>query len=403
MDAENSNQPAPEFIESILRSLKYWQQQTQNLQPEQVKKLDKQRRNMNTAVQFGLSQPETWEATATVLLQAFNFAEWRGYWGEWIPILQQALASAPEKGTVIYGRLQNRLGQLYRLANRHQEAIEQHEEALQLAKKLAHDELKLVVYSGLSEFYLEQSDMDNVEKFSHLALNLAQTLPDMERIEAFISKQLGEAAAYVGNWPKAIKYQKRAIHLWRIQKDPVYLARSLMDLGVTYIKCEDFEVAKATFEEAGQILQPTINEMDKARIYLNLGVLYFREERWSEAEKAFLQINTIALRECQEFALLARLYNNLGNVQLKLSRWDEALKNLTIAVEMFREMGNDLDLANSLGTLAHVCVAIDNTTQAISYYEEAIVLLKQYLDSEWAIKLLTEFSDSHRLLVAQDA
>ena len=87
--------PNPQFMQSLVASLHYWQKKTKVLGPDKVQWLDSRRRNLFQAVQFGLSQPETWEATVQVLLQSFNFAEWRGYWQEWILVMQEALANAP--------------------------------------------------------------------------------------------------------------------------------------------------------------------------------------------------------------------------------------------------------------------------------------------------------------------
>jgi tetratricopeptide (TPR) repeat protein len=383
----------PQFIESIHAGLQYWQQKTREMEPGQIQWLDRRRRNLFQAVLFGLQTRKTWQATITVLLQSFNFVEWGGYGQEWIPILEQALASAPEKVSVLYGRLQNRLGQLYRLSQKYPESMAQHEQALLLAQKLADKALEIAAYSALCELYLALNKINKAEENGNLALNIAQKTGGSERSQAFLYQNMGHIAQYLGNWEQAVARQQQAVCLWREQADQVYLARSLNDLGNSYINVGDFPAAQHAFEEASTILQGTINESDKAKVYLNLGVLFYRQEKWVAAKETFLQINPTLLRERNNQPLLATLHNNLGNVCLKLSQWEESTAHLKEAIKLFRTLNDRLNLANSLGTLGEVLKRIGNLSEAAACYQEALQLLEKFSDNLWANQLYQDFAD----------
>lgn len=389
---------SPQFIQSIRAGLRYWQQKTESLGPEQVAWLDSRRQNLHQAVLFGLNQPETWEDTVRLLLQAFDFSEWRGYWQEWIPVLEQALTNAPEKETVLYGRLQNRLGQLYRLDNRLTEAEIQHKAALNLAQRLASDELLVITYGCFTEYHLSQRTVNQAKAYGQMALDLAQITPGLERQEAFAYKILGHIEEFVGNWSEAITNYQQAVKLWRKLQNHTYLARSLYDLGNVYSMKSEFSLAQQMYEEAGAILKPTSNVTDKAKVSHNLGVLFYRQEKWAKAEDAFSEIDSIELREQNEFDLLASFYNNLGNVYLKMERWEKASEYLNLAIEIFRQRDNELELGNSLGTLASVYEQDDKQEKALQLYEEAIKLLQRFPESQWAQKLLREFGPAHEEL-----
>lgn len=391
----------PQFIQSILAGLRYWRQKTETLGPEQVQWLDQRRKNLHQAVLFGLNQPETWEDTAYLLLQAFDFSEWGGYWPEWIPVLEQALNNAPERETLLYGRLQNRLGQLYRLDNRLPNAEEQHKAALELARRLASDELLLITYSCLAEFHLRQANVDQTKSYGQAALNLAQSMPGSDRLEAFARINLGHIEQYVGNWTEAVDHYQKAGQVWRRLNNHIYLARSLVELGNVYSKRQAFALAQQAYEEAIEILHPTNSVKDKAITNLNLGTLYYRQEKWTEAEAAFLQFDPVALREQKELNLLAKFYNNLGNVYLKLALWNKALAHLTLAVELFRQNENRLDLGNSLGTLATVYIHVGEKEKALRSYEEAIELLQAFPESQSANKWLADFMPAYEELRTQ--
>jgi tetratricopeptide (TPR) repeat protein len=393
-------QTSPQFIQSIQAGLRYWLQKTETLGPEQVQWLDQRRKNLHQAVLFGLNQPATWEDTARLLLQAFDFSEWRGYWLEWIPVFEQALANAPEKETVVYGRLQNRLGQLYRLDSRLPEAETQHKAALEIAQSLANDELLVITYNCLAEYHLSQKNVGQTRAYGQATLDLAQTIPSLERMEAFARLSLGNIEAFVGNWSAAIHHYQKANQIWRKLDNHTYLARSLTELGSIYSATNSFVLAQQAYEEAWGILQFTNNEKDKIGINLNLGILYYRQEKWADAEVAFLQVDPIALREQNEFYLLASFYNNLGNVYLKMQEWEKASEQLILACEIFRETNNQLDLGNSLGTLASVYKQDGQHGKALQFYQEAVSLLQKFPESQWAQKLLGDFLPAYEELQA---
>ncbi len=391
----------PQFIQSIHNGLKYWQKKTSEIESNQVQWLNRQRRNLFQAVSFGIQTEETWEATVTVLLQSFDFVEWGGYWQAWIPILEQALASAPDTTSAINGRLHNRLGQLYRMSQQHASATAQHEKALHIAVALADKDLEVTGLVALCEVHLDLKKSDKAEAYGKRALAIIQDTQENGRLAAFLYKNLGAAAYLAGNWELAAERQKQAIRLWRSQNNLVYTARSLNDLGNTYIGAQDFPAAQLAFEEAGAILQETINESDKAMIYLNLGVLHYRQKKWLAAEESFLQINATALRERQEMSMLGLLHNNLGNVYLETSRWEKAAKNLELAANLFRKTKDYLNLANCLGTLARVYAAIDEKNEAAFCYKEAIDLLQTFPDNRWAQDILADFSEEYQALLIE--
>lgn len=394
-DAANSPDPSvktsPQFIQSIRAGLRYWQQKTEALGPEQVHWLDQRRKNLHQAILFGLNQPETWEDTAQLLLQAFDFSEWRGYWPEWIPVLEQALANGPETETVLYGRLQNRLGQFYRLDNRLTEADIQHRAALDLAQRLVNNELLVITYNCLAEYHLSQGNVAQTREYGQATLDLAQTVPSLERMVAFAHLSLGKIEEFVGNWSAAITHYQQANRIWRKLDYHTYLARSWVELGNVYSNTNEFGLAQEAYEEALAIIKLTNNDKDKAQINIALGTLYYRQEKWDQAERVFLEIDAVTLREQNEFGLLGFLYNNLGNVYLKMGRWEKASEYLNLAIEIFRQRENELALGNSLGTLASVYEQEGKQEKALQLYDRAIKLLQRFPESQWAQKLSEEF------------
>lgn len=395
------NKPNPQFIQSIQAGLRYWQQKTATLGPEQVHWLDQRRKNLHQAILFGLNQPETWEDTAQLLLQAFDFSEWRGYWSEWVPVFEQALANAPEKESVVYGRLQNRLGQLYHLDNRLSEAEEQHQATLTLAQRLGHDELLFITYQCFAELYQRQKDVNRTREHVELALALTQTQPALEAKAGFTHRILGHLEEYLGNWAEAIQQNQKAVELWRKHNNHIYLARTLNDLGNVYQKDKQYGRAQKAYKEAADILKMTLSFKDMARVYTNLAVLFYRQEKWQDAEKSLLQISPTDLKANHDTELFANWYNNLGNVYLKMAEWEKAEAQIAVAMQVWRDIDDKLNLANSVGTLGKVYGQTEQIERSLSCYEEAISLLREFPESEWGQKLLKEFTAEYEAVRAK--
>jgi tetratricopeptide (TPR) repeat protein len=266
---------------------------------------------------------------------------------------------------------------------------------------LANDELLVITYSCLAEYHLSQGNVGQTKEYGQAALDLAQTIPSLKRMEAFAHLSLGKIEGFVGNWPAAIAHYQQTSQIWRKLDNHTYLARSLTDLGNIYSRANSFVLAQQAYEEAWGILKFTNNDKDKININLNLGTLFYRQEKWVDAEAAFLRVDPIALREQNEFYLLASFYNNLGNVYLKMQEWGKASEHLILASEIFRETNNQLDLGNSLGTLASVYEQDGQHRKALQAYGEAVSLLQKFPESQWAQELLEAFLPAYEELLAE--
>ncbi|MBE2222594.1 MAG: hypothetical protein IAF02_13690, partial [Anaerolineae bacterium] len=125
-------QPSPQFSQSVAANISYWQQHTHNLTDDALPTLDRERQNLYRAAKFGLHLPATWQETAELILQTFVFIERRGYWGEWIPMLEQLLASCPENDLAVRGRILDHLGLFYRHNRQLDKAFSAHQAELEI-------------------------------------------------------------------------------------------------------------------------------------------------------------------------------------------------------------------------------------------------------------------------------
>ena len=390
---------SPRFIKSIAANIAYWTTQSQELQDETLAVLDAERENIFHAVQFGLRLPQTRAATAELALQAFLLIERRGYWREWIPILEQLLATLNDHNLPLKFRLLKELGQLQRFERQLQAAVESHQAALAIAQQLNDKKMVAQARFNLSEDHRQKRQYREAKQYGLKALE-SFTTQENKRWMAITLNTLGLIAQSEGHFVLSEERLLKAVTLWREVLEPTELARSLNNLALTLQKQGKFTSALACYHEAATQLAQTVSELDKVKVQISLGTLYFDLEQWSKAESAFKEANSPYLLNSAHFYDRALIAQNLGNVLLKQKRFSEAEDYLRNAIHLWRQKDDHLMLANSLGTLGQVLAR--QGKKARHFLDEAISLLASYTASDQsARKLLAEF-EAERLALLDE-
>jgi tetratricopeptide (TPR) repeat protein len=396
-----SSEISPQFIASLTNALTYWQRQTQNLDDTGIIEIDPERHNLHQVVVWGLDLRQTWELAAGVALQAFSLAERRGYWQEWLEVLNRALFKCPATAYRLQGQLLNRVGDLHRYSHQLEEAIEAHKQAEALAQQQG-DKLALgEAHNRLCWDYLETREYMEAEQHSLSALETFTHLGVKDDLLTNTYWALGSTARRRGNITLALERLTYAATLGRTNQQPTYLARILNELAVTLQEAASYEEALACLTEALKVLEATASERDKVEVQLNMGVLLFRQQQWAKAEIAFLQaISSSYLLRSGEIPLQALLANNLGNVLLKQGRLVEAETQLQYAWQLWLETQDYLSRANTMGSLAELYAKQGKVTTAVSLFKQAIQLLKLYPDDAFAQeRLLPQFKQQLQALM----
>lgn len=381
----------PRFTQIIHDALAHWQSRTAALDDDLIQALDADRENLFRLVEFGLGLAETQRETAVVIRQSFHFIERRGYWREWTPFLEKAIAGCTDEHAPLKLRLLNQLGQFHRFMRQLAPALAAHKEAETLARRLENKQMLAESHCYLSGLYLRQREYDKAETYGVSALDKFTEAGASEWWLAVTLSTLGELARSRGNLSLAEERLSQAVSYWRSLDDPVRIARALNDLAIVFLKAEQLGQAQRCYGEAAALLEPTNNELDKVMVQINLGVLYFKQERWTKAETAFRQADSTYLRWSPHIFYKALVANNLGNVLLKQERLGEAVSYLKNAITLWQQAEDDLERANTIGTLAEALVAQKKQSDALPLYEEAIDLLAKHPDDAWAKELREKF------------
>lgn len=386
------------YTQAIHNGLRYWQKQAGDLDDAAIAALDRDRLNLHQFLEEGLRLGATQQPTAALMVKLGQFIETRGYWEEWLPLLERAIAACTA-APALYARLLYWQG--YLLAEkrgRHKEAVAILQTARQVAQSVEDQRLLAETLFFLAEVQRQRHQYDDAGRYAREALALFRQQPAGGSWVAATLNCLGNIARDQGEWDAAVQYLTESVALWRQDPRTLRLARVLSDLAIAFINQGAIEKAHSCLAKAYQLVVDSLHELDRINILNQIGVTYYQQKAWAEAADAFYQSNTPYLQNSPDLYMRATLANNLGNVLYEQQRWAVAEAHLRQAIPLWRAQNDDLHLGNSLGSLGKVLAAQAKKEGADEHFAEAINLLAQFPDNQWAKKLLAEFRDCQRRL-----
>ena len=176
------------------------------------------------------------------------------------------------------------------------------------------------------------------------------------------------------------------------------LAKVYINLGVVYYCTKRFneseEMHKAALEIRKRLADanPQAHEPDLAVCYKHLGLLYFETQRYAESEqmhKAALQIRKrLADANPQTYESdLADNYNNLACLYRATQRYAESELLSKTAMAIYKRLANanpqacEPDLARSYNNLANLYSDTQRYTESEKMYKDALEILKRLADA----------------------
>lgn len=394
-------QPGQHFTRGILANLAYWQEQVCQMTDADAHLFLQEQANLLLAVEMGLALVETRPSANTLLMQLFPLIERCGYWQRWLPLWETAVAAATQSGITQQARLLNYLGQLRRLNGQVDQAIQRHEEAQTIAQQAGDARSLAEAWGNLTLDNHARRAYDRAESYGQQALTLFDTLDNAEKWQATLWNTLGLVALDQQDFAQAEIRLRRSAAIWQQLQHPTQLARILKNLGILFQQQQNYLLAGHCYQEALQHLAATDSDLDRIQVHINLGVLHFLQQQYTQAEVAFRLADSFLRRHHGSYVTQAIVAQNLGNVLVKQQRPAEALVCLQQATVLWQQLQDRLNLANTLGTLGEALGLLSDVQTAVTTYDEALTLLTHYPAHPWAQKLQREFLMERAALLAQ--
>lgn len=389
-----SRSPSPSFVAHIKRALAYWTDRLREVDIDNAADVLSEQPHVTRVLQYGLALDETLIASAELVFESFPLGEWRGFNADWIPLARRVIDQLPAGRRRL--RLANRLGLALRIDELLSEAIDLHQALEQEAAAREDWEMAATIALNLLMDYQHARRHEDAlacyERYRSYPVND----PDVRaELEPSAANGYGLIMMEMGKFEAADASFARAATLWAAEGRQVYHSRAIYNRALIANYRGEFERSLELYDEVEALVGETGNTLDLQSLVINRGSLYYRMGRLEKALQTFLAADFVYLRAIGHKRYLAMLSTNIGDTALRLGDYDTAIRYLRDGLTYWRQMEDELFLANALGTLGEALVADERPDEAIPVLVEALSLLDDYPDHPWAQRLRGTFGELH--------
>lgn len=339
------------------------------------------------AVADGLAFAAAQEEAARLAADTAVIIEQWGLWTEWLPLLEMAVTlSLPPEVKV---RLLVVQGRSYFLNRSFDDAIQVQEAAAALAEAHQLTDLTASAHFHLTNTHLGRKAYAQARQHGAAALRLLLPTPSPTLASLFTA--LGLLELETGSYGASEAQFMQSLALWSGLNQPTQMARACLNLGLLYHRQNRMERTRACYELAYNALAPTASEVDKLKVLNGLGMVHYSLKELPQAEAIFRKGVTAAQEMKGLFHLRGSLTHNLGNTLLALARWEESRFYLEKSIRLWQQANDEIEQANSIGTLGEWHELREEWETAVARYDEALLLLDAYPGHQWAKRVASLF------------
>jgi tetratricopeptide (TPR) repeat protein len=392
--------PSPESVRIVGYALTYWADFVTQLNNSPNQEFLDEHNNILRAVKMGLGAAETRRPALQLALDAFFVVESGGLWPAWIPMFEAVYGRFCDVDRTLHARFLGRLGQLYRLHSRLDEALAIHQDAAALIAPLPADSLiACEIAFQLAEDHRRKFQYEQAKQYGQAAWEAAETAQQSDAWRAAVANSLGLIYEGSGKLEEAADWYTISLGLWRPLQRPVESGRALSNLGNVLQRQGKLDEALLTYHQALRQLEGASLWLEKLIVQYNIAVVYFYQEEYGAAEAILTDAHlTMGRQPEMHLVLYASICHSLGNVIVKQGRFAEAEAPLRQSAAAWQKLGDDLSLANCLGVLAEALTGQGQVDEACQLYRQAIGLAANRRDIPWGEKLYQEFSAAYAAL-----
>ena len=336
--------------------------------------------------------PHLQAEAAQLLIDSFPTFERWGYWADCIEICKFALTLELAKEQQVW--LHANLAHAYLLNRNFDDSLFHLNAGLALAEEHQVEHLFGLIHHRFMNTFIGKQAYETAQEHGLRALTYLAGQPSKTLAAAYDS--LGRVAIDLNNLTLAEKYICDALLLWEKLEDYTHLARSRANLGFVYLGQKNWVKAKNCFEISLDILKNLSNTLDEIKAKNGLGIVHYSIEAYGTAAQFFLaaanQLEAELSGDAGWYDMHGSLLHNIGNSQLAIGDTQQALYYLDKAKTVWLQASNNLEMGNTVGTMAEAYQVEERWETAVATYNEALNLLAQFPNHPWAVKLTNNFT-----------
>lgn len=246
------------------------------------------------------------------------------------------------------------------------------------AKRINDDEdlqLKIKILNELGSVYRRISRLDEALDYHEQALDLLKNFNDEDELTTTYV-YLGIINDIKGNYDKALSYHQRALELNKKQNDIRGIAGAIHNIGILYQKLEKYPQALDYYNQALKYWEQLNNQSGLASTYNSLGGVNELTGNPTQALKYYKLALEIWEKSGSKNSISIALHN-IGSVYETLGKYDGAIKFIQPAINIREEIGDISGAGGSWVLLASVYNKQGKTDLAISTAKKGLELAKQ--------------------------
>lgn len=222
---------------------------------------------------------------------------------------------------------------------------------------------------------LYATDIEKSIEVSTKALQLSKEF-DYQHGEAHSCLNLAVANDIKGNSAVAISYFQRAIRLYKKEHNEEYLSYCYSQLGVCYFSQYQYENAEFYYRKAIELCKKNNFEIDLADALVNQGITFTYQHKPKAAEANFNQAIEIYIRKGYPEGLgaaynsLAKIYSDRKNFRMAIHYFEKSSTN-------FKQYRNDFNLISAYNGLANCYMELERYDLAKEYALKSLKLSKE--------------------------
>ena len=215
---------------------------------------------------------------------------------------------------------------------------------------------------------LVRKDLKKAQILAELALAMANQLGGPEPL-AYASRAIGNALWFLGQNSQAAENNRRAVELFQQADKRVEAARTLSTSIQPLILLGEYERARAAAEQAARIFAEYGEHVRLARLKINLGNIFHRQDKFEEALKHYRQAYSELAGKDVEGTVAA--LHNIAVCLIALNEGDEALQAYREARQICQEKDLPLPMAQADYNIAYLFFLKGEYSRAIDLLRSA--------------------------------
>jgi signal transduction histidine kinase/putative heme iron utilization protein len=224
-----------------------------------------------------------------------------------------------------------------------------------------------------AQFYVLR-DFDSTVESTNEGLRLARKNSDSVSV-AELKSAIGQAHYFRGNYDiAAANYYESITILEKIalheRGAKLRLANAYNDLAKLYRKIRDLDRALANYDKAEAIFNSLNDAGGMAMILNESGVVFEYRGDYTEAIRRYSASKDIAEKTNNPLSISYSL-SNIAGVNVIQKKYDEAEKNLLLALDIRKNLGDSFAIALTYSDLGATMNAKGNYAKAINYLAES--------------------------------